>query len=173
MLAEVRVGDPARVLARYPHELSAGQQQRVLIAMALAANPEILVLDEPTTALDATVEAEVLDLVEALQGEIDAAIVLISHDVRVVARLCDRVGMLYAGRLVEEGPAAEIVGSPRHPYTAALLRCVPRLDAAGASERLEPILGRAPDLSGELGGCSFAGRCSIARPRCFEDAPPG
>ena len=172
MLTEVRVGDPARVLDRYPHELSAGQQQRVLIAMALAANPEVLILDEPTTALDATVEAEVLDLIEALQGEIDAAILLISHDVRVVARLCDRVGMLYAGRLLEEGPAEEVLRAPRNPYTLALLRCVPRLDAAGIPERLEPIPGRAPDLSGDVRGCSFAGRCPMVRARCHEEEPP-
>ena len=172
MLTEVRIGDPARILDRYPHELSAGQQQRVLIAMALAANPEVLILDEPTTALDATVEAEVLDLIEALQGEIDAAILLISHDVRVVAKLCDRVGMLYAGRLLEEGPAEEVVREPRNPYTLALLRCVPRLDAAGTPERLEPIPGRAPDLGAHIRGCSFAGRCPIVRARCHEEETP-
>jgi peptide/nickel transport system ATP-binding protein len=172
MLTEVRVGDPARVLGRYPHELSAGQQQRVLIAMALAANPEVLILDEPTTALDATVEAEVLDLIEALQGEIDAAILLISHDVRVVGRLCDRVGLLYAGRLMEEGPAEDLVRAPRNPYTLALLRCVPRLDQGGEPERLVPIPGRAPDLGAELRGCSFAARCPIVRPRCHDEAPP-
>jgi peptide/nickel transport system ATP-binding protein len=172
ILTEVRVGDPAAVLGRYPHELSSGQQQRALIAMALAANPEILILDEPTTALDSTVEAEVLDLIEALQGEIDAAILLISHDVRVVAKLCDRVGMLYAGRLLEEGPAEEVVRAPRNPYTLALLRCVPRLDAGAAPERLEPIPGRAPELGVELDGCSFAGRCPLARARCREEAPP-
>ena len=166
------MGDPARILGRYPHELSAGQQQRVLIAMALAANPEVLLLDEPTTALDATVEAEVLDLIEVLQSEIDAAILLISHDVRVVARLCDRVGMLYAGRLLEEGPAEEVVGTPHHPYTHALLRCVPRFDAAGVPEHLEPIPGRAPELGLQLAGCAFADRCPIVRPRCHEEAPP-
>jgi peptide/nickel transport system ATP-binding protein len=172
MLTEVRIGDPARVLDRYPHELSAGQQQRVMIAMALAASPEVLILDEPTTALDATVEAEVLDLIEALQGEIDAAILLISHDVRVVSRLCDRAGMLYAGRLLEEGPAEDVVRAPRNPYTLALLRCVPRLDAAGSPERLEPIPGYAPELGAELDGCSFAGRCPIVRARCLAEAPP-
>jgi peptide/nickel transport system ATP-binding protein len=172
MLTEVRVGDPARVLGRYPHELSAGQQQRVLIAMALATNPEVLVLDEPTTALDATVEAEVLDLIAALSGDIDAAIVLISHDVRVVATLCDRVGLLYAGRLMEEGPAEEVVRAPRNPYTLALLRCVPRLDAHGAPEHLEPIPGYAPELGADPPGCSFAGRCPIVRARCHEHAPP-
>jgi peptide/nickel transport system ATP-binding protein len=172
MLSEVRVADPARVLDRYPHELSAGQQQRVLIAMALAANPDVLILDEPTTALDATVEAEVLELIEALQGEIDAAILLISHDLRVVARLCDRVGLLYAGRLLEEGPAEDVVRDPRHPYTLALRRCVPRLDESGAPTRLEPIPGRTPDLGAELHGCSFAARCPIVRDRCRAEAPP-
>ena len=172
MLTEVRIGDPARVLGRYPHELSAGQQQRVLIAMALAASPEVLVLDEPTTALDATVEAEVLDLIEALQEELDAAIVLVSHDVRVVARLCDRVGMLYAGRLLEEGPVEDVLCTPRHPYTLALLRCVPRLDAERATVRLEPIPGRPPEPGADPAGCVFAGRCPLVRPRCLEDAPP-
>ena len=172
MLTEVRVGDPARVLDRYPHELSAGQQQRVLIAMALATNPEVLILDEPTTALDATVEAEVLDLIEALQDEIEAAILLISHDVRVVAKLCDRAGMLYAGRLLEEGPAEDVVRTPRNPYTHALLRCVPRFDADGSPARLDPIPGYSPELGAEFAGCSFAGRCPIVRPRCHEEAPP-
>ena len=169
MLTEVRVGDPALVLGRYPHELSAGQQQRVLIAMALASDPEVLILDEPTTALDATVEAEVLELIESLQAELAAAILLISHDVRVVARLCDRVGLLYAGRLLEEGPAEEVVAGPRNPYTLALLRCVPSL---GARARLEPIPGQPPDLGAELRGCSFAGRCPLVRARCHEEAPP-
>ena len=172
MLSEVRVGDPARVLGRYPHELSSGQQQRVLIAIALAANPEILVLDEPTTALDATVEAEVLDLIEALQGEIDAAILLISHDIRVVARLCDRVGLLYAGRLLEEGRAEEVLRTPRNPYTLGLLRCVPRLDADGVPDRLEPILGSAPQPGTDPPGCVFAERCPLVRPRCRAEAPP-
>jgi peptide/nickel transport system ATP-binding protein len=169
MLTEVRVGDPARVLGRYPHELSTGQQQRVLIAMALAADPEVLILDEPTTALDATVEAEVLELIESLQDELSAAILLISHDVRVVARLCDRVGLLYAGRVLEEGPAEDVVAAPRNPYTVALLRCVPSL---GARPHLEPIPGRAPDLGAELRGCSFAARCPLVRARCHEHAPP-
>jgi peptide/nickel transport system ATP-binding protein len=172
MLTEVRVGDPARVLGRYPHELSAGQQQRVLIAMALAMNPEVLVLDEPTTALDATVEAEVLDLIAALSGDLDAAIVLISHDVRVVATLCDRVGLLYAGRLMEEGPAEEVVRAPRNPYTLALLRCLPRFDENGAPEHLEPIPGYALELGADPPGCSFAGRCPMVRARCHDEAPP-
>jgi peptide/nickel transport system ATP-binding protein len=172
MLTEVRVGDPARVLGRYPHELSAGQQQRVLIAMALAANPDVLILDEPTTALDATVEAEVLELVEALQGELDAAILLISHDVRVVATLCDRVGLIYGGRLLEEGPAAAVLAAPRHPYTLALVRCVPRLDANGVPARLEPIPGPALEVGAEPEGCIFAARCPIVRERCYSDPPP-
>ena len=172
LLTEVRIGDPARVLRRYPHELSAGQQQRVLIAMALAAAPDVLVLDEPTTALDATVEAEVLELVEELQSELDAAIVLISHDLRVVSRLCDRVGLLYAGRLLEEGPAEDVVRAPRHPYTLALLRCVPRLEVDRMPPRLEPIPGRAPDPGESAAACVFADRCPIVRPRCRTETPP-
>jgi peptide/nickel transport system ATP-binding protein len=171
-LTEVRIGDPSRVLDRYPHELSAGQQQRVLIAMALASNPEVLILDEPTTALDATVEAEILELIEALQAEVEAAILLISHDVRVVAHLCDRVGMLYAGRVVEEGPGDAVIRTPRHPYTLAFVRSAPRLDIVGVPERLEPIPGRPPDPGAEIPGCVFAGRCPLARERCLVEPPP-
>ncbi|MBD0331011.1 MAG: ABC transporter ATP-binding protein, partial [Thermoleophilia bacterium] len=171
-LTEVRIGDPRRVLERYPHELSAGQRHRVLIAMALAASPEVLVLDEPTTALDATVEAEVLDLIEALQAELDVAILFISHDVRVVAKLCDRVGLLYAGRLVEEGRAEEVLRAPRHPYTLALLRCVPRLDRGAPPERVEPIPGSPPEPGSNVAGCAFADRCRLVRPRCRVEAPP-
>ena len=172
MLAEVRVGDPARVLDRYPHELSAGQQQRVLIAMAIAVNPDVLILDEPTTALDTTVEAEVLELLDALQREIEAAVLLISHDLRVVASLCDRIGLLYAGRLLEEGPAGDVVDGPRHPYTLALRRCVPSLDNGATHERLVPIPGRPPELGTPEAGCSFAERCPIVQARCREEAPP-
>ena len=124
--AKVALPDPDATMRRYPFELSGGQQQRVVIAMALAADPHLLVLDEPTTGLDATVEAEILDLIEELRGRIHAAILLITHNLGLVARLCERVGVLYAGRLVEEGPAREVFTDPRHPYTMGLLRCVPR-----------------------------------------------
>jgi peptide/nickel transport system ATP-binding protein len=122
----VQIADPSSVLARYPHQLSGGMQQRVVIAMALAKDPELLILDEPTTGLDATVEAEVLDLVSQLQAELDTAVLFISHNLGVISKMCDRVGVLYAGRLVEEGPVETVLQDPRHPYTVGLLRCIPR-----------------------------------------------
>ena len=133
MLARVQIASPERVLRNYPHELSGGMQQRVVIAMALSINPALLILDEPTTGLDATVEAEVLDLIERLRAELSNSILFISHNLPVVARMCDRVGVLYAGELVEEGPAASVFGDPRHPYTVGLLRCVPAYGAAQES----------------------------------------
>jgi len=125
-LRRVRIADPAQVLQRYPHQLSGGMQQRVVIAMALACDPKLLVLDEPTTGLDATVEAEVLDLVRALSQETDAAILLIAHNLGVIRSMCDRVGVMYAGKLVEEGNAVEVFEEPKHPYTIGLLQCLPR-----------------------------------------------
>jgi peptide/nickel transport system ATP-binding protein len=139
MLEKVQITDAERVLRRYPHELSGGQQQRVVIAMALSTDPDLLVLDEPTTGLDATVEAEVLDLVEQLRDEFNSSILFISHNLGIVSRICERVGVLYAGRLIEEGPADEIFNEPRHPYTLALLRCVPRLGMRKDTGRLDPI----------------------------------
>jgi peptide/nickel transport system ATP-binding protein len=172
MLEKVRITDPQRVLRRYPHELSGGQQQRVVIAMALATDPDLLVLDEPTTGLDATVEAEVLDLVEQLRDEFNASILFISHNLGVVARMCERVGVLYAGRLIEEGAARELFSAPRHPYTLALLRCVPRLGMRKDTMRLDPIPGSLPPLGAEIPGCVYADRCPIARDRCSVDPPP-
>jgi len=172
MLDKVRITDPERVLRRYPHELSGGQQQRVVIAMALATDPDLLVLDEPTTGLDATVEAEVLDLVEQLRDEFNASILFISHNLGIVARMCERVGVLYAGRLIEEGPARELFQDPRHPYTLALLRCVPRLGMRKDVRRLDPIPGSLPPLGVEVEGCIYADRCPIARERCRVEAPP-
>ena len=126
MLRKVQISDPARVMRRYPHQLSGGMNQRVIIAMALAKDPTLLILDEPTTGLDATVEAEVLDLVSALREEFRSSVLFISHSLDVIARMCDRVGVLYAGRLVEEGTVDEVFNNPRHPYTVGLLRCIPR-----------------------------------------------
>ena len=172
MLERVRITDPTRVLRRYPHELSGGQQQRVMIAMALATDPDLLVLDEPTTGLDATVEAEVLDLVVQLRDEFNTSILFISHNLGIVARICERVGVLYAGRLIEESPARRLFSEPRHPYTLALLRCVPRLGMHKNTGRLDPIPGSLPALGADIPGCVYADRCPIARDRCRTDPPP-
>ena len=171
-LATVQIADPDSVLARYPHQLSGGMQQRVVIAMALAKDPALLILDEPTTGLDATVEAEVLDLVSLLQSERDTAVLFISHNLGVISKMCDRVGVLYAGRLVEEGPVETVLRDPRHPYTVGLLRCIPRGGVRKDHGRLDTIPGFLPPLGAELPGCVFADRCALADGRCRTDEPP-
>ncbi len=172
MFERVQFADPRRILERYPHELSGGQQQRVMIAMALAANPTLLILDEPTTGLDATVEAEILDLVEELLRDIGTAALFISHNLAIVSRLCERVGVLYAGRLVEEGPATEVLRSPHHPYSIGLLNSIPHWGATKDHLRLLPIPGDPPALGQIPSGCAFAGRCAIAQEACLVAAPP-
>lgn len=172
MLQAVQLPDPGKFMRRYPHQLSGGQQQRVVLAMALATNPELLIMDEPTTGLDATVEAEVLDLVVQLRAEFNAAILFISHNLGVLARTCDKVGVMYAGQLVEEAPADELFASPKHPYTAALLRCVPQLDAGGNKGSLYMIPGSLPALGSISPGCPYASRCPIAGPKCWVNKPP-
>ncbi|HSK16536.1 MAG TPA: oligopeptide/dipeptide ABC transporter ATP-binding protein, partial [Gaiellaceae bacterium] len=171
-LARVQIAAPERVMRRYPHQLSGGMQQRVVIAMALASEPALLVLDEPTTGLDATVEAEVLDLVSDLRRELGTSVLFISHNLAVVRRMCDRVGVLYAGRLVEEGPAEELFADPRHPYTVGLLRCLPRGGVDKSDRRLDTIPGFLPPIGAEIRGCVFADRCALARDVCRTDAPP-
>ncbi len=171
MLEKVQISDPARVLRRYPHELSGGQQQRIMFAMALATNPALLVLDEPTTGLDATVEAEILDLVERLRAEFNTSILFISHNLAIVTRLCERVGVLYAGEVFEQGPAKEIFSDPRHPYTLGLLRCVPHMGMNKHVQRLDPIPGSLPPLGLRPTGCLYSDRCPIARERCHEERP--
>ena len=172
MLERVQIASPERVLRNYPHELSGGMQQRVVIAMALSMNPGLLILDEPTTGLDATVEAEVLDLILHLRAELGNAILFISHNLPVVARLCDRVGVLYAGELVEEGPAASVFGDPRHPYTVGLLRCMPAYGARKSQGRLETIPGFLPAPGTITGRCVYADRCANATERCRTEVPP-
>ena len=172
MLEKVQISNPGGVLRRYPHELSGGQQQRIMFAMALATDPELLVLDEPTTGLDATVEAEVLDLVEKLRTDFNTSILFISHNLGIVARICERVGVLYAGQLIEEGLAGDVFSSPRHPYTLGLLRCVPRLGMNKHTQRLDPIPGSLPALGATITGCIYADRCALARDRCRSEAPP-
>jgi peptide/nickel transport system ATP-binding protein len=172
MLRKVQISDPGRVMERYPHQLSGGMAQRAVIAMALAAEPSLLILDEPTTALDATVEAEVLDLVAALRDEFDTSVLFISHNLAVIAKMCDRVGVLYAGELVEEGIAREVFDQPRHPYTVGLLRCIPRRGQRKDHGRLDTIPGFLPPPGHSLTGCIFAPRCPITEDQCRTAAPP-
>ena len=171
-LVRVQIADPSSVMGRYPHQLSGGMQQRVVIAMALAKDPALLILDEPTTGLDATVEAEVLDLVTQLQAELDTAVLFISHNLGVISKMCDRVGVLYAGRLVEEGPVETVLQDPRHPYTVGLLRCIPRGGVRKDHGRLDTIPGFLPPLGMDLPGCVFADRCALADERCHAEEPP-
>ena len=172
MLRKVQISDPGRVMQRYPHQLSGGMAQRAVIAMALARSPSLLILDEPTTALDATVEAEVLDLVAALRQEFDTSVLFISHNLAVIAKMCDRVGVLYAGELLEEGPARAVFENPRHPYTVGLLRCIPRRGQRKDADRLDTIPGFLPTPGHALTGCIFAPRCALAQDRCREAEPP-
>ncbi|RUX75339.1 MULTISPECIES: ABC transporter ATP-binding protein [unclassified Mesorhizobium] len=172
MLNRVRISDPVSVMQRYPHQLSGGMQQRVAIAMALANDPSMLILDEPTTGLDATVEAEVLDLIAQLRQELSASILFISHNLAVVSNMCDRVGVLYAGMLVEEGPTEVVFNDPRHPYTVALLRCLPRGGQRKDQGRLDTIPGFLPGIGVDIKGCAFADRCALADDRCRSELPP-
>ncbi|HKF77662.1 MAG TPA: ABC transporter ATP-binding protein, partial [Candidatus Dormibacteraeota bacterium] len=171
MLSRVQISDPESVMVRYPHQLSGGMQQRVVIAMALASNPALLILDEPTTGLDATVEAEVLGLIRELRAAFGTSVLFISHNLGVIASMCDRVGVLYAGRLVEEGPARELLAGPRHPYTVGLLRCIPRWGLSKATGSLDTIPGLPPGIGATVRGCLFADRCAIAQDRCRLEEP--
>ena len=171
-LEKVHIGDPGSVLDRYPHQLSGGMLQRVVIAMALASDPELLVLDEPTTGLDATVEAEVLDLVRSLRTDIGAAILLIAHNLGVIRTMCDRVGVMYAGKVVEEGNALEVFDQPNHPYTVGLLNSIPRKGLRKTDRALFTIPGNLPQIGTKLPTCVYVDRCSLADDICSREPPP-
>ncbi len=171
MLERVYMPDPTGILRRYPHQLSGGQQQRVVIATALLNNPALLIMDEPTTALDVTVEAAALDLIAELRRDFDTAILLITHNLGVIARTCDRVGVMYAGELVERATVADLFADPQHPYTQGLLRALPRLGADKADGVLYPIRGRVPPPGNRPPGCLFAPRCDYAEERCRVERP--
>jgi oligopeptide transport system ATP-binding protein len=158
-------------LKDYPHQFSGGMRQRVMIAMALSCNPKLLLADEPTTALDVTIQAQILEILARLSSEFKTAVIIITHNLGVVARYADRVNVMYAGKIVESGSAREIYGRPRHPYTLGLLRSVPRLDEA-RRDKLVPIEGLPPDLANIPPGCSFYPRCSYRIDRCRAEEPP-
>jgi peptide/nickel transport system ATP-binding protein len=176
MLQLVNIPEPRRRAGEYPHQFSGGMRQRAMIALALACHPNVLIADEPSTALDVTIQAQILDLMLKLKEEFGTAIIMITHDLGVVAETCARVLVMYAGRKVEEAPVAELFSSPLHPYTHGLLASIPRLDLGGAPQvgrqRLTEIPGMVPSLHDRVGGCSFAPRCPRATAQCREAAPP-
>ena len=170
LLRRVRIPSAESRVDDYPHKLSGGMRQRVMIAMALACRPTLLIADEPTTALDVTIQAQVLDLLRALRDETGTAILLITHDLGIVAEMCDHVAVMYAGQIVEQAPVAQLFASPQHPYTVGLIGSLPRLSERRA--RLPAIRGTVPVLSSTMPGCRFAARCPFADDRCRREQPP-
>jgi len=171
MLERVRISDPKRRLNQYPYELSGGMRQRVMLAMSLLCKPDLLIADEPTTALDVTLQAQIMELLRTARGETGMALVLISHDLGVIASLADRILVMYAGRIVENAAAAELLRRPRHPYTAELLKCVPSLSGARLA-RMPTLAGQPPQPGDVLQACPFAPRCPRAQDRCRVERPP-
>ena len=171
LLRQVEMPEPEKRLENYPHQLSGGMRQRVLIAMALSCNPIVLILDEPTTALDVTIEAQIFELVDKLKAQYDMGIILITHDLAVVANSCGRVIVMYAGRIVEEASVFDIYDNPLHPYTRGLLKSIPQLDKE-EQERLPSIPGEVPELITLPEGCNFSPRCEYADEKCRQDDPP-
>lgn len=171
LLARVGIPDPERRVIQYPHQFSGGMRQRVMIAMALSCNPRLIIADEPTTALDVTIQAQILELMKALTSEFGVALIVITHNLGVVARYADRMNIMYAGKIIERGTAKEIYSNPRHPYTVGLLKSVPRLDLPRRT-KLEPIEGQPPDLVNLPQGCSFRTRCAYAVDKCAIETPP-
>jgi oligopeptide/dipeptide ABC transporter ATP-binding protein len=171
LLKMVGISDPADRLRQYPHLLSGGMRQRVMIAMALSCKPKLILADEPTTALDVTIQAQVLSLMKDLCQDMGVALVIITHNLGVVARYAQRVNVMYAGKIVETGSASSLYRNPSHPYTVGLLNSVPRLDQVRGT-LIEPIPGNPPDLAALGPGCAFAPRCRFATERCHAEAPP-
>jgi peptide/nickel transport system ATP-binding protein len=173
MLGLVGIPEPAQRAKEYPHQLSGGMRQRAMIAMALACNPQVLIADEPTSALDVTIQAQILDVIARLRRELGTAVILITHDLGIVAETAERVIVMYAGRKVEEGSVERVFADPQHPYTRGLIESIPRLGAgrATAARRLQEIPGIVPALSQLPPGCAFAPRCARASERCRREAP--
>ena len=170
MLKLVHIPNAERRVKEYPHQLSGGMRQRIMIAMALSCNPNLLIADEPTTALDVTIQAQILELLNELKAKLGMAILLITHDLGVVAETCDDVAVMYAGEIVEQAPAARIFSAPQHPYTVGLLGSIPLISTR--RERLATISGSVPKLDGAFAGCRFSGRCPFADERCRSQHPP-
>lgn len=171
LLEMVGINEPRRRVDQYPHHLSGGMRQRVMIAMSLACEPKLIIADEPTTALDVTIQAQILELMKNLTRDMGVAMIIITHNLGVVARYADRVNVMYAGRIVESGNASDIYHRPRHPYTLALLKSVPRMDRP-RQDKLDPVDGQPPDLTRLDGGCSFRPRCKFAIDECAKSFPP-
>ncbi len=172
MLRLVHIPNPQRRVHDYPHQFSGGMRQRVMIAMALSCNPKLLIADEPTTALDVTIQAQILELIAEMKDRFGMAVMLITHAMGVVAETAQRVAVMYAGKVVEEAPVGELFSRPRHPYTRGLIRSIPRIDRAGRKERLAAIAGIVPSLLEPAEGCRFAARCEFAMPVCTAATPP-
>ena len=170
LMEMVGIADPPRRLDQYPHHLSGGMRQRVMIAMALACEPKLIIADEPTTALDVTIQAQILELMKNLTRELGVAMIIITHNLGVVARYADRVNVMYAGKIIEEGSAEDVYHRPRHPYTLALLNSVPRVDQQ-RNAKLDPVEGQPPDLTRLDGSCSFRPRCRYAQEQCAQSFP--
>jgi oligopeptide/dipeptide ABC transporter ATP-binding protein len=170
-LEQVGISDPERRIKQFPHQFSGGMRQRVMIAMALSCNPKLIIADEPTTALDVTIQAQILELMKNLSREYGVSLIIITHNLGIVARYADRVNIMYAGKIIERGTARDIYRHPSHPYTLGLLNSVPRLDLP-RKEKLDPIEGQPPDLMNLPAGCAFRERCRFAIERCAEEIPP-
>jgi oligopeptide/dipeptide ABC transporter ATP-binding protein len=170
LLGLVGIAAPAHRLKQYPHQLSGGMRQRIMIAIALACEPKLIIADEPTTALDVTIQAQILELMQELTRRLNVALILITHNLGVVARYAQRVNVMYAGHIVESAPVKQIFATPAHPYTVGLLKSIPRLDES-RDIRLAPIAGQPPDLSKEIVGCPYVSRCPKAQSRCHQEQP--